>query len=277
MTTENDDRDDLEIEENTEEVTKEELEALQKQLKKQQEENKKMGDALTKSNKEAKERRLKLKELNTVASEFGLDLEDPDQLKSALDTYNKQQDKSNQRDTDMEKLKKQFDQRNSETKKEYEARLKAMEQSLHENMITAQATSALSAEGVEYPDVLMPHIERNVSIIQTDAGKYVTRVLDEDGDPRFNNSGEYMGISDLVVEMKESPKFQTLFPAKVKSGGGSVPSGGKAGGKKGGDRPVTKKTQAEFNPKEKSEYVAKYGGVKRKDESVPSFSELPFK
>lgn len=267
-----------ELEENNEEhheeedgVSKEEVDRLRKELENQKKENQKARDALKKSNKEAQDRRHKLKELESVASEYNLDLEDPEQLKSALETYNKQQERSNQKDSDIEKLKKTFEQREQETKKQYEDRLRKMEQSLHENMINAQASSALSAHGVEFPDVLMPHIEKSVSIIQDDDGKYKTRIMDEDGQPKFNSEGDYMGIKDLVDEMKDQDRFAPLFPAKVKSGSGSSPN--KSTENKG--RRMTNKKQSEFSINEKSEYIGKYGGVKRKVDDVPSFQELP--
>jgi hypothetical protein len=52
-------------------------------------------------------------------------------------------------------------------------------------------------------------------------GKYLVRVVGKAGTPRMNANGEFLGIKDLVSEMKESDIFARAFEGSGTSGGGS--------------------------------------------------------
>lgn len=246
------DRDDLEQEEQ-EEQEQEEQYVSAEEYNKLQEQLEKLRKAQKKSNKEAQERRHKLTEQEERLKKYGLDPDDPDSLEETLAKLNEPQDKGKNKEADVEKLRKQFEE---EKKKEIEQRdqqLRQMENTVNRYLVENQASSAISEyDGV--PKLLMPHIKESVSVQKSDNGDYVVRVLDEDGDPRFNNEGEYMNIKDLVAEMRESEEFGLAFKAKAPSGSGSDPSGKK--GQKGPPRNVKR---SEMDRKAKEDYIRKHG------------------
>ena len=97
----------------------------------------------------------------------------------------------------------------------------------------------------------MPHVQKHTQVLEED-GKYVVRIVDEDGDTKFNDNGEFMSIQEyLEKELKADEVFGNLFVATQHSGGGS-----KSGGGKGGDRKLRKST---FSRVEKTEFIAKNG------------------
>lgn len=102
---------------------------------------------------------------------------------------------------------------------------KTVEKYLVEN---AAITAITDAKGV--PELLLPHVQKNVKVIAEGDG-YVVRVVDADGDPRGDGKGGFMTISHLVEEMKASTVFGRAFEATGGSGGGKPPgSGGKGAG-----------------------------------------------
>lgn len=113
--------------------------------------------------------------------------------------------------------------------------LQTMMGSLEAHLIDAEATSAIAAmEGS--PLLLLPHIRSSVKVVQ-DGGKFVVRVVDNEGDPRGNGAGGYMNIKDLVSELKSKQDFAGAFKASGNTGSGMRPgAGGPQGGTLGGYR-----------------------------------------
>lgn len=111
-------------------------------------------------------------------------------------------------------------------KKEITAREEAvqkMKSTLESYLVDASATEAIaSAKGI--PQLLLPHVKSAVKVVEEE-GKYHVRVVDKDGSPRMNSKGEYIGIKDLVTEMRESDVFARAFEGNGTSGSGA-PSGG---------------------------------------------------
>lgn len=256
------DRDDLEYEENEEQEQEEEEQYVSKEeYDKLLQQTNKLKEAQKKSNKEAQQRRHKLNELDERLQKHGLSTDDYDSLEEALAAAKSKDGKESPKEGDIEKLRKQFEQDKQKAIEERDQKIQAMESTVNRYLVENQAASAISEyDGV--PKLLMPHIKEQVSVQTADNGEYVVRVLDEDGDPRFNNSGEYMSIRELVGEMRESDDFGMAFKAKAPSGSGSDPSG-----KKGGEKGAPKKRRSQMNQKEKGEYVRNYG--------IEEFNKLP--
>lgn len=105
--------------------------------------------------------------------------------------------------------------------------LKTMRQTLDSYLIDAEATRVLT-EGGGNATLLLPHVKKATQVIE-DNGTYVVRVVGSDGNPRVNSKGEYLGIKDLVEEMKENESFQCAFAATDKKGSGAGGSGGTGG------------------------------------------------
>lgn len=103
-----------------------------------------------------------------------------------------------------------------------QAKVNAMKTTLESYLVDAQATEAIAgAEGS--PLLLLPHVKNSVKVIEEN-GKFIVRVLGPDGVARMNSKGEYLGIKDVVAEMKLSDAFAPAFKGTGVSGGGS-PSG----------------------------------------------------
>ncbi len=93
-----------------------------------------------------------------------------------------------------------------------------MRTTLESYLVDAAATEAIaSAKGI--PQLLLPHVRRPLrSSRKTGSTKSRGR---SDGAPRMNGKGEFLGIKDLVSEMKESDIFARAFEGSGTSGGGS--------------------------------------------------------
>ena len=104
-----------------------------------------------------------------------------------------------------------------------QAKTAKMQKTLEKHLIEAEAVREVT-EAKGSADLLLPHIMTTVKVVPEGEG-YVVRVVDADGDFRGNNSGGFMGIKDLVAEMKASPKFGRAFEAAQASGGGKPPAG----------------------------------------------------
>ena len=104
-------------------------------------------------------------------------------------------------------------------------KLLAMQASLESHLIVSSATQAIAnAEG--FPEILMPHIRGTTQVVVNEAGKHEVRVLDEQGEPRFNGATmEPMTIPELVAEMKASPVFGRCFRPTGTSGSNAKPNG----------------------------------------------------
>jgi len=97
-----------------------------------------------------------------------------------------------------------------------EEAVQKMKATLESYLVDASATEAIAAaKGV--PQLLLPHVKASVKVVEEE-GKYHVRVVDKDGSPRMNSKGEYLGIKDLVAEMRESEIFMRAFDGDGTSG-----------------------------------------------------------
>jgi hypothetical protein len=71
-------------------------------------------------------------------------------------------------------------------------------------------------------------VKASVRVVEEN-GKYKPIVVDQKGDPRVNGKGEYLTISDLVGEMRQSEIFGRAFEGNGPGGSGTPPHG-QAGG-----------------------------------------------
>lgn len=93
-------------------------------------------------------------------------------------------------------------------------------------LIDNVATTAL-AEHKGSVDLLLPHVQRNTRLKETDDGNFVVEVVDKDGNVRIGDSkGTPMTVQQLVAEMRQSQTFGRAFEGSGTSGGGTQPSNG---------------------------------------------------
>lgn len=102
----------------------------------------------------------------------------------------------------------------------FKTQLTDMETTLVEHLVGNVAKSAI-AEHKGNELFLMPHIEKSAKVVKDDAtGKYVVRVVDGDGQFRGDGKGGFMGVGDLVGEMKANKLFGGAFESEQQGGGG---------------------------------------------------------
>lgn len=101
-----------------------------------------------------------------------------------------------------------------------------MRGTLERYLINSAAVEAIASEkGV--PDLLLPHIAKQVKVVQN-GEDYVAVVVDKDGDPRIDPlTGQAMSLKALVKEMKASETFARAFDSDSPPGGGKLPGTGK--------------------------------------------------
>jgi hypothetical protein len=110
-------------------------------------------------------------------------------------------------------------------------RLAAMQRSLDSALIESAATRAIG-EHKGNAKLLLPIVNAATKIIEHDGGHRAV-VLGSDGEPRLGpdhkTATDYMTVSQLVAEMKESGEYAGAFPGTGASGGGSSASQGSGG------------------------------------------------
>lgn len=107
-------------------------------------------------------------------------------------------------------------------------RAQKLTQKIHSLVVEAPALSAVSKhKGIA--TLLMPHIKQRVKVVE-DGEEFHVRVVDAKGEPRVNGKGEFLGLDDLVAEMRESDDFSRAFEGTGAGGSGTRPGGGNGAG-----------------------------------------------
>lgn len=125
----------------------------------------------------------------------------------------------------------------------------SMKKSLVRYLVDAQATAALAAAKGS-ADLLLPHVQRNVRVVE-ESGEYVVKVVDAKGEPRFNGKGEPMGIADLVGEMRQSDIYGRAFEGSGQSGSGMRPANGGGGMPQDKDKTIARDEFEKLPPAER--------------------------
>ncbi len=155
----------------------------------------------------------------TILKELGLGETPEDATATLTDLRAQVAAKAN---VDPAKIKGEIEQTFQAEREGYKSQLAEMETTLVEHLIGNVAKTALSEhKGNEL--FLMPHIEKSAKVVKDDAtGKYVVRVIDADGQFRGDGKGGFMGVGELVGEMKGNKMFAGAFESDLQGGGGRV-------------------------------------------------------
>lgn len=184
-----------------------------------------MRKQLKKANGEAKTYREQLQEFRKYAD----DPNDLEELVSLRDKFEQQngdsQTQAPDEDAFKERLSSQLAKQRKELERSYQSQLekaneerKQLERTLENTVLLQQAESAvLKEKGV--PALVLDEIKRRTKVIK-DGDRFVTRVVDENGEIDFNNRGEYKGMDDLIQDLKSHEIFGRAFDAPAKSGSG---------------------------------------------------------
>ncbi len=102
-----------------------------------------------------------------------------------------------------------------------DTKLKSSKEQLNTALVTTKIIEAISkAEG--NVDLLMPHVERQMKMVEDDNGKFEPQVVDAKDERRYKDiaAGTYMDANDLLAEMKESATYAACFKGTGSSGAG---------------------------------------------------------
>lgn len=106
-------------------------------------------------------------------------------------------------------------------------KLDALTKQLNGALITSAATQALVKHKARGDGtLLLPHVERQVRMRETENGQFMVEVVDENGNVRVNGAGKNMSIEELVESMKKSDAFAPGFDGSGASGSGAAGGGG---------------------------------------------------
>lgn len=108
-----------------------------------------------------------------------------------------------------------------------EAEAAKLRKSLQAKMIDGEAAAAIAALKGNVR-ALGPHIKQSMAL-RDEGGEMVARVIDQNGDIRYNERGMPMSAADLVAEYKRDPDFAMNFEGSGSTGSGARGAGGTGG------------------------------------------------
>ncbi len=127
----------------------------------------------------------------------------------------------------MEALKSQILDAAGKEKATLQKKLDDLTKQLQNSLITSNAVQALAKHKAKGDGkLLLPHVERQVRMRETDSG-FVVEVVDDNGNVRVNGQGRNLTIEELVESMKKSDDFAPGFEGTGATGSGA--SGGGSG------------------------------------------------
>lgn len=139
---------------------------------------------------------------------------------------------------------------------EKDGRITLVSAAMEREMIDSAATAEIvKQKGI--PELLLPVVRRQIKVVEED-GRFVRRIVDDEGDTKVNGKGEPMTIADLVTEMRNNDLYARAFDGEGRGGSGAPASPG------GGGNRVTKtytlaewqKVTGEASPEDRKKLLA---------------------
>jgi len=161
-----------------------------------------------------------------------------------LEAYQRYQDEREQAELDAKKERGEFDQILKSAVEKKDGEIAELRSRLSSNEIDGALLTSASQNGAIAPDQVSALLRDQIRL--NDAGQ--VEVIDTNGNPRYNDSGELMKPSELVSE------FLTASPHFVKASQGGTGSTGNAGGST-----PKQKSVADMNMDEYREYRQNIG------------------
>jgi len=217
--------------------------------------HKRIQKSLKDANKEAHKYRERLK----AYQEFG----DPEELAQRLQEIEEASEQQAAISEDqisrkeLDKLRQRLTQESEQKVRQKDEEIKEMRSKLEQTVLLSQAETIIRKYDGKPELGLLDQVKKAAKVIE-DNGRYVVRVVDEDGDPVFNDKGEYASLEDYVQELREHSVFGDAFGAPKRSGGGMRTQSDDGGSDRKGVPNVTK-AQLKDNPVEMQKFFDKYG------------------
>lgn len=172
------------------------------------------------------QRRLVTKAFEDLTQTLGLEVGDDDNvaetLKQYVDGLQDQIKGGKEARINVEKAQAAAQKQVAEVTAAKDKELQDMMGALTRHLISDAATRAL-AESKGSVDLLLPHVQSRCKVVRSEDGGYAVQVRDDQGDARFNSSGGFMTVKDLVGEMKTQDSFSRAFEPEQAPGAGSSP------------------------------------------------------
>lgn len=213
---------------------------------------KKLETEKSQANKQAADRRGELDTFKSLVDELGLEVPDgidpkdtPAVIRTAFEDLTNRVKNGKDIKVNMEKVQQEADRKIAQVTEQAEQRVAQMQSSLQEYMVGRDAATALAEAGVveKGTALLMPQIMRDARVLQDEDGKFVVRIVDENGDARSNGRGGFMSVADRVTELKG--EYPIAFKSETPAGTGTPPrSQQKAAPRQGEEKSSVQKISA---------------------------------
>lgn len=213
-----------------------------------------LKSALRKERENVKEREKALAKLQeTLGEDF-----DPEEYKTLKQQRAEQEAQNAEKKGEWEKLRNQMTEGHTKELDKRKKREDHLVQTLTVERIDKEAAMVCN-ELKGNATLLMPHIRAKTKLIEEE-GAFHVRILDEQGNPRVNAEGKFLGIRDLVSEMRGQDVFAGAFAGTGNSGGGASGNQGDGGGGGGGGKPPkTGLKRSTMNPVDKVAFIKEHG------------------
>lgn len=223
------------------------------------EEVEKMRKALAKVNRESADRRHKLNQWEDLNV-------DPETVKAWKEEREEAEEQKAREEGRYQELIEKARQEARTADEKANEKVNSMKTQLESYLVDQKLTEAIAAEdGI--PKLLQGIAKQYVKTVQDEnTGDYSTVVMDDDGLPRKNESGENMSIRELVQTFKQDGDLQYAFKAPKVSGSGND---SQASNTPAAKNPGPKPKRNEMSAKEQRAYVKEHG--------YEAFSKLPRK
>lgn len=175
----------------------------------------------------------------------------PDEIEELLEAQRRLEEERATKAGEWDKLKAQMNEKHQGELTKKDESISSLRSALERHLVDAAATAAIAAaDGM--PELLLPHVQRHVRVVEEN-GHFTVKVVDAKGDPRVNGKGDLLTISDLVSEMKTSDIFGRAFKGSGHTGSGMQPGPG------GGGNPPNKRRSEFKNERERADFVDAHG------------------
>lgn len=179
-----------------------------------------------KASDESASRRVALRQFEELVETLGLEVGDDgnvaDALKSHIDELTSSAKGGEKLKIDLNKIKQESERRIQEAIAAKDQEIAERDAALSKHLVGDVATRELAAAKGSI-ELLLPHIKSHSKVVRTENGVYEVRVVDSDGDFRSDGAGGWMGVKDLVAELKANPAFGRAFESDEKGGAGTTP------------------------------------------------------
>jgi hypothetical protein len=179
-----------------------------------------------KASDESAARRVALKAIDDFVVELGLEESDNpvETLRSHFGTLSESVKNGKEIQIDLDKIRREYEVRMAEKDETHAKEIQAKDGALERHLVQDVATRALT-EAKGAVDLLLPHVRNHCKVVVTDTGSYEVRVVDAQGDVRSDGAGGWMGVNELVAELKSTEMYGRAFDSETPGGGGSPPGG----------------------------------------------------